>query len=304
MNYARLLEELGGTELTHDEKCVFCNRGTIQESVDIALIPAVIRSQRHSRFPVWRCKQCSSLHSVGKPDLDYWYGLYPLRAHKMNLHAKLGYQNRLKQLTKAGMKRSDRILDFGCGTGLFVGFLKHHGFHNAHGYDPYLKEYADPEILNASYDFVTSYDVIEHFERPGDFMGRLSSCLSSHGKCVIGTPSAEHIELSNLADYSMELHQPYHRHIASSWAFIELFERYNLKVESLTFRSYFDTLVPTVNAKFLWNYCYAGGGIDTAFEPPRWSLMLKSPRLLGFLYFGYLFRYRGNMRMVFRYQQR
>src|ERR1039458_2718745 len=53
-------------------------------------------------------------------------------------------------------------------------------------------------------------------------------------------------------------------------------------------RSFYDSLFPTVNSRFLWRYMEKSGGLlDTAVEPPRTGLVLRSPDLLFFAFFGY-----------------
>ena len=54
-------------------------------------------------------------------------------------------------------------------------------------------------------------------------------------------------------------------------------------------RSFYDSLIPTVNSRFLWRYLEKSGLLDTAVEPPRTSLVLRSPDLLFSAFFGYFF---------------
>jgi hypothetical protein len=46
-------------------------------------------------------------------------------------------------------------------------------------------------------------------------------------------------------------------------------------------------LFPTVNSRFLWSYVEKTGLLDAAVEPPRTDLVLRSPDLLFFVFFGY-----------------
>ena len=52
-------------------------------------------------------------------------------------------------------------------------------------------------------------------------------------------------------------------------------------------RSFYDSLFPTVNSRFLWRYLEKNGLLDAAVEPPRTGLVLRSPDLLFFAFFGY-----------------
>lgn len=52
------------------------------------------------------------------------------------------------------------ILDYGCGNGEFVKYLKHRGY-NAYGYDPYVPGYQ--EKPSQSFDVISSIESMEHF---------------------------------------------------------------------------------------------------------------------------------------------
>ena len=70
-----------------------------------------------------------------------------------------------------GLTSASSILDYGCGAGLFVDFLREQGVENANRlWIRYLPNHADPQTLARQYDAVGfSYDVIEHSEEPREF---------------------------------------------------------------------------------------------------------------------------------------
>ena len=76
-------------------------------------------------------------------------------------------------LKKQGVRKTDSILDYGCGAGVFLDFLREEGFENLFGYDAFIPKYADASVLNRQFDIVTSYDVIEHVENPVDYLQTL-----------------------------------------------------------------------------------------------------------------------------------
>jgi hypothetical protein len=72
------------------------------------------------------------------------------------------------------------------------------------------------------------------------------------------------------------------------------------RVEVVT-RHWLDTLIPTANSRFLWEYVYrAGGLVDAGLEGPRLGMIARSPRLWLFALAGYVVPARGNMIAVFR----
>ena len=284
--------------------CSICERPQrFENALEVKEIYSNIRKFKDEKFTVWRCSNCCSLHSKEEVNLDYYYEHYPIKQHTMNYATRCAYHNRLRLLRKHGLKKENTILDFGCGPGVFVLFLQQCGF-KAFGYDPYVEKYADKKILDDMYDVVTSYEAIEHVNQPSEFFGQLVRCLRQGGLMVIGTPNADKIDLSDPDEFSMELHQPYHRHILSEKALLNFGLNAGLEVVKVYPRFYFDTLYPMVNTRFLKVYVRCTGNyFDAMFEKPRWRLMLFYPQLLFYSFAGYFFPPSGHVTVVFRMTQ-
>ncbi|NUO08496.1 MAG: class I SAM-dependent methyltransferase [Candidatus Brocadia sp.] len=281
--------------------CNICTHpGKFENALEVKEIRSNVRKFKHEKFTVWRCLNCGSLHSREAIDLDYYYVHYPIKNHIMNYATHKSYRNRLRLLQKHGLKKGHAILDFGCGQGLFVSFLLQCGY-NASGYDSYVERYSDRKVLNVVYDVVTSYDVIEHAKQPVEFFEQLVCCIQRGGLLAVGTPAADKIDLSDPERFSMELHQPYHRHILSERALLNLGVHAGLDVIKVYHRFYFDTLYPMVNTRFLKTYVYcAGNFIDVVFEEPRLKCLFTSPQLLFYALAGYFFPPSGNITVFFR----
>ncbi len=280
--------------------CNLCdNPGTIDDTPERGLVPSNVRRFQHDRFTVWRCRNCRSLHCAEDVDLPRYYADYPLLNQPVDLHARIGLRNRLRLLRRHGVELSHRVLDYGCGKGLFLDVLRANGAAAAAGYDAFVPAYADTAPLSDTYDAVVSWDVIEHADEPRAFVSTVAALARPGGLVAIGTPNAEHLSVGDIR--SMCLHQPYHRHILSETALVALGVAAGLVVESVIRRSYFDSLVPGVNWRFMRGYNEAAGGLlDASFEPPRTDLVLKSPRLLAAMFFGSLLPPRDNMIVMFR----
>ncbi len=215
--------------------------------------------------------------------------------------ARAAYNIRLKRLLREGVKPEHRILDFGCGKGLFISFLAEKGFVNAVGYDPYIPEYSDTTILEQSYDVVVAQDVIEHANDPQSLLAQLNTYLHPGGILCIGTPCADAIDLSKPDLFIMPLHQPYHRHILSENSLLQLGKDIGLIFKHIYHRWYYDTLFPTVNYRFIQEYMQrAGNVLDVVVEPPRIGMVLASPPLLFYALFGYFFPPRSEMMVLFQ----
>jgi 2-polyprenyl-3-methyl-5-hydroxy-6-metoxy-1,4-benzoquinol methylase len=280
--------------------CNVCdNPGTPDTSPESARIASNVRRFHKESFTVWRCANCCSLHSMEDADLDHYYKGYLFQSQHLDFHTRLGYRNRLKLLRKHGLTRESRVLDYGCGNGLFVQFLRGQGYAHVAGFDAYAPQYQDRGVLDQTFDLIVSFDVIEHVEQPRDFVTELAGRLRAGGLLVIGTPNAQRLSLS--FPMALELHQPYHRHILSQQALLGLGTRCGLTTVEVVTRHWLDTLVPTANSRFLWEYVYrAGGLVDAGLEGPRLGMIARSPRLWFFALAGYFVPARGNMIAVFR----
>jgi 2-polyprenyl-3-methyl-5-hydroxy-6-metoxy-1,4-benzoquinol methylase len=285
--------------------CIICpvcgEAGNLQSAAEKKLIPCNVRAFRERRFEVWRCSGCRSIHASEDADLDLYYSRYPFQNHRLDFHAWVGYSNRLRFLRQAGLQPHHKILDYGCGSGLFVEFLREKGYAQAQGYDRFVSRYADPATLSDQYDVVVSHDVVEHAEDPRDFFAAMTQLAVDGGLVAIGTPNADHLDLNGDL-LTPELQQPYHRHIFSEKALVSLAEEFGLFPERTYRRFYFDSLYPSVNTRFMWAYIAEKGGmIDAAVEPPDPLLVWKSPRLIFYALFGYFFPPRGNILVGFRH---
>lgn len=286
--------------------CNLCdNPGSYEQALkqgQVAQVQCHVRCFSERFFTVWRCFGCRSLHALEPVDLDLFYAHYPLKQHSLNFHTRIAYRNRLRLLRQVGLKADSRLLDFGCGKGLFVKFLRERGHINACGFDPYSEEFGDPAVLRQQYDFVVSYDVIEHVPDPQGYFAELLQMVQPHGQLVVGTPNAEHINLHpDDKTHAVELSQPYHRHILSESALNRLAELNGMQATQRYTRFYYDSLLPTANTRFIWAYVAASGGmIDVAVEPIDWRRVLTSPRLMFEALFGYFRPTHANILMTYR----
>ena len=268
-------------------------------ATDVGKVPCNVRDFKDDIFTLWRCTGCGSIHCAEEADLPKYYANYPLKNQTLTFHERVGYSNRLRLLKRQGLRRTDRILDFGCGAGLFVDFLREKGFPNVFGYDAFVPAYSDPTRLQVTYDAVVSYDVIEHDDDPRGFMRKLSGLISPGGMLAIGTPRADGVSIARRQDPS--LHPPYHRHILSEQVLLALGQEQGLELTHLYRRSFYDALLPTVNSHFMWRYIQKSGGLlDSVVEPPQIGLVWRSPDLLFLALFGYFMPLGDNMLLTFR----
>lgn len=284
-------------------ECIQCNLCDTPDSfanaTDVARVASNVREFHHETFTVWRCNHCGSLHSKEAIVPERYYARYYTHSHTLDYFTRCSYRNRMRLLERAGARPTHRILDYGCGQGVFISYLQQNGFSQVGGYDPYGTTWRDPSVLDSQYDVLTLYDVIEHVDDPRAFVGQVVRSLAPGGLLVIGVPNASKITLSR--PQTPQLHQPYHRHIPSEKALVNLGERLGFEVVRIHRRLFIDTLFPAVNSRFVWEYMHANGGvIDVLTEPPRVMSVLTSPKLMFYAVAGYFFPPRQDLLIAFR----
>jgi len=268
-----------------DRECLVCR--TVAPPRETATVRCNVRRYRDQRFGVWRCPHCQSLHTEKFVDLSAYYEGYPIRRQGLDYLLRVFFRGLAKRLAHAGFTRGERLLDYGCNTGLFVDYLRGRGFNAAVGYDPYVDAFKRPELLKEKYDVVFSSDVLEHDDDPRGHFARLVGLLSPGGLLAVQTPNAEGIDLSRPEEHLHQIHVPYHRHILSLNSLVALGGDHGLYPIRVYNRWYMDSFWPGCSRRFLESWLKTQGNlIDAAYEPPRYGLFFKHPVLLWLFFFG------------------
>lgn len=248
------------------------------------------RATRKETYSLYKCSWCESLNAIDSVLFDQIYQDYPLKHQRYDFFTNCLFKSRLSLLKELGLKKEHSILDFGCGSGLFVKFLLEKGF-QAKGYDPYNILFSDNTFRSQKFDYVISQDVFEHFDSPRDFISEVKTIVKESGKIVIGFPFSDYIDLKKSVDIVGVLHQPFHRFIPSKRGVLHFFEDSDLVVDQVLDRNYMDTIFPFANSVFLFHYFISGQGcLDIGFEPIKISHFIKNPWLLFWGLFGYFFK--------------
>jgi 2-polyprenyl-3-methyl-5-hydroxy-6-metoxy-1,4-benzoquinol methylase len=212
------------------------------------------------------------------------------------------YRNLRARLSRAGVEREHAILDYGCGSGQFLGFLRDSGYASLAGFDEYSSRYADRAVLTRTYDCVVTQDVIEHVDEPLEMVSTLHELTRPGGVVVIGTPNAEAIDLACPEARVHTLHQPYHRHLLSKTALQALGKDLGWELLRYYPTMYANTSLPFVNTAFINHYfkCF-DDCVDIAVEGLRVdSLKLWTPLTLAHGLFGSLWAPECDVMAIFR----
>ena len=289
-------------------RCNICDR-ECGEDVEQAAVRSNVRKFAHEKFVVWRCPHCLSLHARDEVDLAHYYAHYPLHKlqevrqdAKADFMVRAIYRNLLSRLRAAGVQKDHALLDYGCGSGEFLAYLRTQGFTDVAGYDEYSQNYADRRALSRRYDCVMSQDVIEHVPDPHAFVRQMHELTKPGGVVAIGTPNAEALDLKDPERRVHSLHQPYHRHILSKRMLQALGKELGWELLRYYPTACANTLVPGANSAFLSYYFRLfDNNADVVLDPfdaSNWKLY--TPVSLGHAFFGYFWAADADVMVVFR----
>lgn len=285
--------------------CVLCGH-RLSDQTPLTTFPCNLRAFSDQVFNVWRCPDCQTIHCLEVVDLDYYYAQYPDEELTLNVPMRLIYSGLHKRLKKHGFTPKHKLLDYGCGRGLFLQYLKENGFEHGYGYDPY----GEPDGLGSAetlsqgpFDYILLSDVIEHVEDPRELLQKLDTLLAPCGRIMIGAPNADNLDLNQpqRSDYYNEIHVPYHLHIYTRKGIEQLGKAQGWTPIGFFNRAYYDSPWIGLNAR-AWNvYQRMGDGTINvvAGDPIRWKWALRSPKFWFYAIFGYWLGFRTGMDIVF-----
>lgn len=243
-------------------------------------------------FPLWRCPRCGTIHSLEPVDYADIYRDYPLNdKRRLDVFARGTLAHLMERIEKQGLKRDASILDYGCGNGILLEFLRGRGYTDVAGYDPYVPAFAERPGRPGGYDLVIANDVIEHVDDPRALLADALSLVRPGGLLYLGTADAAGVrDMHDLEPHIMRLHQPFHRVILTEEGLHRLGRELDLEEVASWLRSYMDTRRPFSNYRFLDEFSKAlGHDMDRALDPAEGKIMVRHPSLFFWALFGYWF---------------
>lgn len=206
-----------GVSETSRNQCTLC--GAWQGRLKYAL----------RKFSVMRCESCEAVFTTLRPDRAELEAMYdegyfqsrrgyffentactPGTAPDDNIHAYTSLLDRLASRAEPG-----RLLDVGCGTGVFLSMARARGW-DVQGVElsPFAAQQArerlrldvvtgmlrDGRFPNASFDVITMLDVFEHLPDPRSELRELFRVLRPGGVLLLDTPNARAL-LRRMADW-------------------------------------------------------------------------------------------------------
>ena len=139
---------------------------------------------------------------------------------------------------KSYLKESTNVLDYGCGSGGFVKYLRDKSI-NAYGYDPIVQYDAlgESDFLtnrqiweNKKYDIIFLWHVLEHTHNPLALVQNLKKRLNKNGKIFIAIPNFKSFDSKYYGKYWAGLDTPRHLWHFSRKSIQMIAKKYNFDI--------------------------------------------------------------------------
>jgi 2-polyprenyl-3-methyl-5-hydroxy-6-metoxy-1,4-benzoquinol methylase len=286
--------------------CTICGyRTPSADEKSVGSVRGNTEKYQNTYFRLWKCPQCSTVQSLDPVDYKEIYQNYPLNQRKEDSFARATLGNLMGRLQRAGMTKQAAVLDYGCGNGIFVNYLRRHGFSNVVGYDPFVESYSHSLSPQVFFDVIVVNDVIEHCEDVRAIVRDCRERLRPKGLLYIGTVESDGLDMEHLEPHTMKLHQPFHRVFLKESVLHGICREFGFDIVATYKRSYLDTLVPFANYRFLDELSKAmNHNMDRMLQGSgAFAAFLKRPQLLFFGFFGYFFPSAFEPAVIVRKQQ-
>ncbi len=165
------------------------------------MIIACIICNNDSEFLVTKGKtdyhQCNNCKTVFCPPLDNDNLVGGEFEQERNEKENVLRLSRINEITGGANKDNINILDFGCGHGLLIDYLKENGYKNTDGYDAYYEPYSNLPQKN-KYHIITMVECIEHTSSPFVELKAINRFLVDGGVVMIETSFTDVAQQENI----------------------------------------------------------------------------------------------------------
>jgi 2-polyprenyl-3-methyl-5-hydroxy-6-metoxy-1,4-benzoquinol methylase len=184
-------------------------------------------------FSIVRCNKCGLIFINPRPDYEELKRYYPEGYHSVvceneltqeqRKNLNLIYNKRYKFLKK--FKSAGRLLDVGCGDGLFLNFIKNKGWEVC-GVEPsklasdfaknklnlkiYNSDLINAHLEESDFDVITMWEVLEHIPNLNENLKEVCRLLKEDGIFIASVPNFRSIQRVLFGKYWYAIKAPTH----------------------------------------------------------------------------------------------
>ena len=188
------------------------------------------------RYDVRPCARCGGAGTSPVPSPEELGRFYGFRSYRADDGARfnalvervvgLARDARRRRVERLAGKRG-RLLDVGCGRGLFLRRMRRAGWEvagveadaevsrrisEAHGLDVRGGDPGEWGFPDGSFDAVTLHHVLEHVVRPAEMLGHCRRLLRDGGLLVVAVPNRDSLQAAFGRDGWLHMDVPFHLH--------------------------------------------------------------------------------------------
>ena len=232
--------------MVHYDKCAVCNSGDI-----VHYLRCRDHFLSHEDFELYRCSSCGFIFTQDHPDegnSGKYYESDEYASHNDNkgtsgilyrISRKIMLRKKLSLIRKVTGLNSGTLLDIGSGSGHFLSGMKNAGWDTlgieindkarSRSAAKFGLEIIKPEMTSSleqeSFDCITLWHVLEHFQDPDSYIREIRRLLKPGGICIAAMPNCQSYDAIHYGPYWAAYDVP--RHL---WHFnSETFARFSLK---------------------------------------------------------------------------
>jgi 2-polyprenyl-3-methyl-5-hydroxy-6-metoxy-1,4-benzoquinol methylase len=234
--------------------------GYCKEKNSTTLYPT--RDFHENNFTINQCINCSTFFLAPRPSVDilnqaYSADYYGSTENKFSFPFIEGVLNyvragRSRRVIKTIGKNS-KVLDIGCGNGIFLNFLHQNGNCEIHGTEfdsnsslraSKVKNinlkvggYNNDNYIDNYFDFVSMVHVFEHLTDPKEIIASVKQKLKPGGVLLISVPNIDSYQSKIFKGNWFHLDPPRHLFLIAPNTFISMMEKEGFQIKSTRFLS-------------------------------------------------------------------
>ena len=176
-------------------------------------------------------------HLMGRPNPAGWL-----------ITRRYGIPTGIEYVRKAGIDRTQSVLDIGCGSGGMLLAMRSYGFRKLTGVDPYVERDIDYgngvrvwkrtlDEYDGRHDLIMLHHTFEHMDRPLDVLARIRALLEPAGVALLRIPVASGEAFARYRADWVQLDAPRHLYLHTPKSIALLAQRAGLAVYDTVFDS-------------------------------------------------------------------